>query len=251
MLIDSHCHFSSLGIDIQKEIAKSCSSNCYFIDSSIDQESSQAAVELAKQYDFLYTSLGFHPFYADKFSDKVLAAYRKLINENKKILAIGEIGLDYKADSSFSKQQEAFSLLLQLAKEEDLAVFIHNRMSSDDEGLKVLEIIDEHFTSYQKVIFHCFSYSPVFLRKILQRQGLVSFSLNILRKNKNIVASLKECPLDNLLLETDSPYMKIGRETSTPLDISKVYSFAASIKGLGEEQLKESVFLNAKKIFCL
>lgn len=251
MLIDSHCHFNSLSESIQKEIIDTCSRDYCLIDSSIDLESSQIAVKLAKKHDFLYTSLGFHPFWADKFSEQILSIYRKLINENKKIVAIGEIGLDYKADCTFNKQKEVFSSLLQLAQEKSLAVLIHYRISKDDDEFKILEIIDRHFKSYEKVVFHCFSYSLALLNEITARGGMISFSLNILRKKKNIIESLKECPYSNLLLETDSPYMKINGIDSKPSDILSVYSLAASIKNISEEELRQKVFLNAKKVFQL
>jgi TatD DNase family protein len=249
MLIDSHCHFNSLDESIRQKIANTYHSDYYFIDSSIDLESSQIAVELAKKYDFLYTSLGFHPFSAAKFSGQILAAYHKLIDDNKKIVAIGEIGLDYKSDCAYDKQKEALSSFLQLAQERNLAVLIHNRMPQDSEEFKILEIIDRYFKSYEKVVFHCFSYSLNLLNKILERNGMISFSLNILRKKDSIIESLKECPLNNLLLETDSPYMRINGIDSKPSDISLVYSLAASVKNISDEELRQKVFLNAKKVF--
>jgi len=79
----------------------------------------------------------------------------------------------------------------------------------------------------------------------------VSFSLNILRKSNKILTSLENCPLENLLLETDSPYMRIKDKPSTPLDIVKVYERAAQIKAVAREKLEEQVFLNAQKAFHL
>ena len=249
MLIDSHCHFNSLSKAKREEITSS-KPDILLIDSSIDVNSSLASVHLSRKHDFIYSSLGFHPFCADDFSDEVFARYRKLIDDGERIVSIGEIGLDYKAKASLDKQELVFSSFLELAKEKDLPVVIHNRMDpADMDFFDVLGVIDRYFLDYKKVIFHCFSYPPQFLTKILEKGGFVSFSLNVLRKKKDIIESLKECPLDNLLLETDSPYMKIGKEPSTPLDIDKVYSCVAGIKALGPEELGEAVLSNAKRAF--
>lgn len=246
-LVDSHCHFNSLSEEIREEVVSSCGGNYIFIDSSIDTKSSLESVALSERHDFIYTSLGFHPFCGAEFSGKVIDEYERLIKENKKIVAVGEIGLDYKAEISLEEQESILCDFISLAKRENLTVVIHNRLDT----FKVLEVLDKYFSTYQKVVFHCFSYSEEFLKEILQRGGFVSFSLNILREKKSIISSLNKCPLENLLLETDSPYMRIKNEPSTPLDVEKVYSFAAAAKGLEEEQLKKIVLSNAKRAFFL
>lgn len=251
MLIDSHCHFNSLSRIIREEII-SLKPEVLLIDSSIDLNSSLASISLSRKHDFIYTSLGFHPFCANEFSDEVLSRYRKLIEDGEKIVAIGEIGLDYKADIPANKQEEVFGKFLELAKEKNLAVVIHNRTDPFEKSLpRVFEIIDRHLGDYQKVIFHCFSYSPDILNKIIEKKGFVSFSPNILRKKKYIIESLKQCPLENFLLETDSPYMRIGDKKSSPLDIDKVYSYASSVKEIDQKDIEREIYSNAKKVFSL
>lgn len=249
MLIDSHCHLNALGKTAREEVIASCRDTGRFvlIDSSIDMSTSLASVALSQHYDFVYTSLGFHPFSADAFSQEVNDTYEALIRENKKIVAIGEIGLDYKAEVLTQKQEEVFASCIRLAKRTGLAVVIHNRFDNP----RILDILDCFYSSFERIVFHCFSYGPDMLSRILKKGGYVSFSLNILRTNERILSSLKSCPLNRLLLESDSPYMKINDALSTPLDVERVYDRAAAHKGLERQMLEKQVALNAQKVFSL
>jgi len=251
MLIDAHCHFNAFSSLMREEIFSLAKNHC-FIDSSIDWDSSAASMELSQKYQCVYSSLGFHPFNGENFSSTVLNNYDAAIAQNKKVVAIGEIGLDYKANVPLEKQKDIFGEFVRLAVKNDLAVIIHNRFLAQ-EGKKhpILDTLDRFVKTYGKVVFHCFSYSSSFMNEIIDRGGYVSFSLNILRNKSEIVTSLKQCPLDNLLLETDSPYMKIKDKSSTPLDIQKVYAFTAAIKGIDEGTLKERVYSNVKRLFAI
>ena len=99
------------------------------------------------------------------------------------------------------------------------------------------------------MVFHCFSYDQDFLAKIIERGGFISFSLNILRKREEISKSLKSCPIEKLLLETDSPYMRVAGKPSTPLDIDKTYKRAAEIRGISKEELESAVSSNIGELF--
>ena len=245
MLIDSHCHLNSLSKITREDVISSCDKNYCFIDSSIDLNSTKISLELSSKYDFIYSALGFHPFSGKSFTPAVVIEYSKLIDEGKKVVAIGEIGLDDKADISPQLQEEILTAFIELAKSKDLPVVIHNRR----QDAKILDILDKFYSSYEKVVFHCFSYNQDFLAKIIKRKGFISFSLNILRQKEDIIQSLERCPLDKLLLETDSPYMRISGKPSIPLDIEKTYLRAAEIKGISKEELEEAVSLNIKELF--
>lgn len=244
MYIDSHCHITSLDVLKQDEVLNS-PAKIACIDSSIDLRSSRQSVLLSQQHPFVYTSLGFHPFSAKQFANNTIAEYQELLDNDtsKRIVAVGEIGLDCKADF-FDEQVVVLRQFIQLAAKNDLPIFIHNRM----EGGRIFEILNEFYRSYDKIIFHCFSYDVFFLEKILARNGYVSFSLNVLRNSKKLTESLKNCPIENILLETDSPYMKIGSDFSTPLDIVKVYDFVSEKKNIEIELFKKAIFQNAKKV---
>jgi len=160
-------------------------------------------------------------------------------------VAIGEIGLDYKSRLSFFEQSNIFREFIKLSLEFNLPLVLHNRWHND----AILGILDDYLRDYKQVIFHCFSQDIHFLERILAKNGNVSFSLNVLRKTKKIDEALKEIPLGNMLLETDSPYMKIYGEYSTPLDIEKVYNYVATVKDISFDKLQNVVYSNARRIF--
>ena len=257
MLIDSHCHLSNLSEVSRQELLNQVQtgSGYCFVDSGIDLESSLLSSRLSEVYSRVYSTLGFHPLSAESFSREIVEVYMNLIKKNKKIIGVGEIGLDYKATSSFKKQEDIFKAFIQLAKDHDLPITIHNRIDPQGDKLELpqtaLAIIDQFFSDYQRVVFHCFSHSVEVLNQIIKKQGMVSFSLNILRKSKKILQSLEACPLENLILETDSPYMKIKDSYSTPWDIDKVYQRVSQVKAVDIERLKIQVFSNFKKVFSI
>jgi TatD DNase family protein len=255
MFIDAHCHINSLAEEKIGDVASACLSGYTFIDSSINFQSTLNSLQLSDKYHFVYSAIGFHPFSVKEFNETVISDYEKVLRSNKKIVAIGEIGLDEFAEVPFKKQEEVFCRFLVLAKQFNLPVMIHNRVSEESLGDSskpcIFDILDKHFTSYEKIIFHCFSYSKTFLERITEKHGYASFSLNVLRKKKDISESLRVVSLENLLLETDSPYMKIDRRPSSPLDIEAVYSFVATMRNLELQELKEAVYSNAKKLFSL
>ncbi|UCG35699.1 MAG: TatD family hydrolase [Candidatus Omnitrophota bacterium] len=247
MLIDSHCHINTLSSEERGNFFKKPLNGYLFVDSSIDLESTLVSLNISRKHGCIYSSVGFHPFSADKFFDNTVAKYKKLITESPKVIAVGEIGLDYKADASLARQEEILREFIQLAQKKELPISIHNRL----QGPLILNILDDYYSSYERVVFHCFSYSMDFLEKIVEKNGLISFSLNVLRKRPDLLASLKACPLDNLILETDSPYMRIGARLSSPLDIEKVYSFVSEVKRIDEENLKIKIQSNAESFFSL
>ncbi|MFA5271676.1 MAG: TatD family hydrolase [Candidatus Omnitrophota bacterium] len=247
MLIDAHCHINSLNKSTLNDVLVSASDNYIFLDSSINVDSARLSLEINSKYPSVYSAIGFHPFSVKEFSDITIETYKKMLRENKKILAIGEIGLDETAQVPHDEQEKILKRFFWLAKDAGLPVLIHNRLKEP----KIFAMLDDFFASYEKVIFHCFSYDYEMLQRITDKGGFVSFSLNILRKKKAIIDSFMRCPLENLLLETDSPYMKINDRPSTPLDIKEVYSLAASVRKIPAKDLEEAVLANFKKAFCL
>jgi len=245
MLIDAHCHINSLNKSTLNETLSLASNNYIFIDSSINVNSAELSLEISRAYPFIYSAIGFHPFSAKEFSDTTIETYKKLIQENKKILAIGEIGLDETAETPRESQEKILKAFFALAKDTGLPILIHNRLKEPI----IFNLLDDFFSSYEKVIFHCFSYNYEMLQRITGKGGSVSFSLNILRKKKDIIDSLAKCPPENLLLETDSPYMRINNRPSTPLDIREVYNLAASVRQIPVKDLEEVVLANFKKTF--
>ena len=263
MLVDAHCHINTLA-DYLKEQTLDAGvnsgklqlqevtdmsgmrkmDNYIFIDVSIDSASALQSLQLSRNYNFIYSCLGFHPF-ADEESGAVIKKYQELIKTNSKIVAIGEVGLDYKARRNFKQQKDILDKFIKLSKEFNFPIMIHNRWLDNS----IFDILDEHFSDYHQVIFHCFCQNLSFLKRITAKGGYVSFSLNVLRKKINIDQALKAVPLNNCLLETDSPYMRVYGKCSYPLDINKVYAYTARIKNISLDNLVSSVASNVKIIF--
>ena len=246
MLVDAHCHLNSLSPSIKKQVLTSGEGKFLFIDISINPQTALLSLELAEQYNFVYSCLGFHPFYVESFHQGILQEYERLISQSRKIVGIGEVGLDYK-QGSLEKQKKVFTEFITLARQKKMPLVLHNRLNSS----LMLDIVSRYYSSYETLIFHCFSQDKNFLQRVVDKGGFVSFSLNILRKNKRLTEAVKFCPLENLLCETDSPYMKVGKDLSTPLDLEKVISFIAEIKGVSFDELVEVIFTNAQRVFNL
>jgi TatD DNase family protein len=244
MLVDTHCHINSLTAVQRNEVISNCQ-GVLLVDSSINVATSRESIELSGRNPSIYSALGFHPFSAKEFTLDTLALYRTLITE--KTIAIGEIGLDETADVDFQSQEQILRAFLQFAKDQGLPVMLHNRFA----GVRILSILDEFYTTYDKVVFHCFSYDTTLLSKITDKGGFISFSLNILRKKPMITQSLAACPIENLLLETDSPYMKINGRASLPMDIGEVYRCAAAIRNVDQTELERLIRGNVSRIFSL
>lgn len=247
MLIDAHCHINTLTEGQQLDLTDKAKSDYIFIDISIDLDSALKSISLSKNYSFIYTSLGFHPIGCKEFREDIIDRYKNILKGNEKIIAIGEVGLDYKASLPLGEQERLLSEFIQLSKDFSLPLIIHNRWHNE----MVLDILSERFSNYENIIFHCFSQDKDFLTKIVDKNGFVSFSLNILRGKKSIIEALRNVPLDNLLLETDSPYMRIEGNCSSPLDINKVYSYTAKERGVSASELSRIVYGNACRVFDL
>ena len=245
MLVDTHCHINSLTAAVRSTVIEACQSGFLLIDSSINIATSKESVALSSSNPAIYSALGFHPFSAKEYTPDIFDAYRALIT--KKTVAIGEIGLDETAGIAQELQEKIFREFLAFAKTLGLPVMLHNRI----QGERMLEILDEFYASYDKVIFHCYSYDTGMLRTIVERHGFVSFSLNILRKKPAIMRSLAQCPAESLLLETDSPYMKIDGRATLPMDIKEVYRCAAAVRGVAQAELEALVLNNTQRAFSI
>ncbi len=243
MFIDNHCHINSLS---KRDFLKTAEiKNFLFVDVSIDYETSLLSLEISSQNSFVYSCLGFHPSKGKFFKKEILNSYERFIQDNReKVIGIGEIGLDYKAEIDSHSQIEILSSFIDLAKRFNLPLMIHNRWRSD----LILDILDSYFTSYNRIIFHCFSQDISFLEKVLKKDGWISFSLSLL-KRKSLEEILKNVPLENLLLETDSPYIFWEGRPSSPLDIKKIYEFVSSQKNINMERLTSQICYNFKKIY--
>lgn len=206
---------------------------------------------LTRQYEEFYGLLGVHPSEARDWTDDLSEKIRTIVHENKKIVGIGEIGLDYYWDKSFNDvQKEVFIKQIKLANELNLPICVHDR----EAHLDSLNILKEHNHGSQ-VVMHCFSGSVEFMRECLKEGiyialgGVVTFKNAV--KAKEVA---QEVPLEKLLLETDAPYLAPvpfrGKENQ-PSYTRLVAEEIAKLRTISVEEVARQTTLNAHEVYNL
>lgn len=201
-MIDTHCHLDLLEKEHFEEAINDESLE-YLITIGFDKKTCENALNIASKYDKVYCAVGFHPNDVADITEKDILWLEDLAESNKKVKAIGEIGLDYYRSKDLKdKQIEYFNIQLELAKKLGLPVVIHSRDAEED-TIKVLE-------SHQNVggVLHCFSGSLEFMRKGVELGFYISYSGNITFKNaQSLREVVSKTPTYRLLIETDSPWL--------------------------------------------
>ena len=212
MIIDTHCHldFKDFDIDRDEVIDRAVKKGVVgIIDVGSSVEGSHRALELAKAHDIVYATIGVHPHEAKTVTDNVISEFRRLAaggsNERSKIVAIGEVGLDFYRNLSPREGQEAaFKKFIYLARDLDLPIIIHAREAEEE----VLSILKKEVKSGLKGVMHCFSGDKDTLKRCLDMGLYVSFTCNLTFKNAEKLREVaREVPIERLLLETDAPFL--------------------------------------------
>jgi len=220
----------------------------YIINVGFDRKSSKESIKLSEKYDFIYAVIGFHPHDSKDIKEKDFLWLEKNIN-HEKVVAIGEIGLDFHYDNSPREiQKEVFIRQMDIAKKNDFPVVIHSRDAAE-QTKKIL------FSYNLKTLLHCYSGSLEMAQKYVKKGyflalgGAVTFKNA--KKTKQVAAKI---PLDNLLIETDCPYMApvpYRGKINEPSFIIKVAEEIASIRDISVEKIGLQTFNNACKFFNL
>ncbi|MFX0548366.1 TatD family hydrolase [Hathewaya histolytica] len=254
MIFDSHAHYDDESFDEDRhELLQSLNKDRGIIGilncgSSI--EGARDSFKLAKKYDFIYAAVGVHPEYADIVSDDIIKEIKEMAKDNK-VRAIGEIGLDYYWEENPPKevQKEAFRKQMELARELNLPVVIHDRDAHKD----TLDIIKE-FPDVKGVV-HCFSGSVEFSKECLNQGYYIGITGVVTFKNaKKIIEVVEIVPMERLLVETDCPYMAPTPhrgERNRSDYIEYVIEKIAEIKKLKSEEIEKITIDNVKKLLNL
>ena len=210
--------------------------------------SSQNAVALAQQYDWLYAAVGSHPDVCDEVNEAVIAEYRQLCKNNPKVKAIGEIGLDYHyEDIPREIQQSAFRQQMALAAELDLPAIVHERDAHADG----MQIVTEFPTVHG--VFHCYSGSLEMAKWLIDRGWYIGFTGVLTFKNaKKAVEVAANIPLDRIVLETDCPYMApepFRGKRNHPGYLYRMAEALAQIRGLSVEEIQAITTENGKRLY--
>ncbi len=207
MFIDTHSHlfYPNFEDDLDEVIQRAKDSGVDFIlVPATDLATAKEVINLTEKYDMIYGAVGIHPHETKDWDPTLLNEIESLTSHNK-IVAIGEIGLDYFYDySPKEKQREAFKSQIDLALKLDLPIIVHNRDSDED----MLEIINSYCGSGLKAQFHCFNGSLNDAKELMHMGHMISFTGNItFKKADELREVLKNVRIDQLLLETDSPFL--------------------------------------------
>lgn len=250
--VDCHAHLDFYGNDnhIDEIIERAAKSGVELIISISDTpQSSRKTVKIAKRYETVFASIGIHPQEASLFNEEVAEQIYKLAKD-KKVCAIGEIGLDYYREScQKSVQQDVFRAQLKIAKDLDMPVIIHNREAEDD----ALTILKEESFPPDKTVLHCFSGSADFTKRVLREGFYISFSGNItFQRSEELDETLLSVPNERLLLETDSPFLApvpYRGKTNEPAFLSVIGEYISKIRGSESEELADIIRTNVGNLF--
>ena len=252
MLFDTHAHMDDQAFDADREELISSLPGAgigLLMNPGCSLESSRNAAALAAQYDWMYAAVGSHPDVADEVNEAVLEEYRKLCKlYPEKIKAIGEIGLDYHyEDIPRELQKKAFIAQMELARELDLPVIVHERDAHED-GLAVVKAFPE-----VKGVFHCFSGSAELARQLTDLGWYIGFTGVLTFKNaRRAIEAAQAIPLERIVIETDCPYMSPEPFRGKRNDPGKVYRMAeklAEIRGISVEEAQAITLENGKRLY--
>ena len=252
MIFDTHAHYDDKKFDAdRKEVlsAMPASGVSLILDPGCDGGSSRAACALAKEFPFVYAAVGWHPEEWQSWNGESMALLRSLCAQPK-VVAIGEIGLDYYWDTEHKAlQREMFERQLSLAIERDLPVIVHNREATGN----ILRILSDYKGRGLRGVFHAFTGSYETFAQ-LQRYGdwYVGIGGVLTFRKASIAQTVKEIPIDRILLETDSPYLTPapyrGQRNESAL-IPVIAQKLADIREMNLEKVASHTTANAEKLF--
>ena len=257
---DSHCHLDDDRFNEDREILIEEIKKAditKFVSAGYSIKGSKKGIELAKKYEYIYTTCGISPNDIPQNEEnlwKSIEEIRNLVNENikyKKIVAIGEIGLDYYWEKDLQRrelQKQAFIKQIEMANEFDLPIVIHTREAVMD----TIEILKKNKVN-KRGIFHCCPLNRELVKEALKLGFYISFAGPVTFKNsKNANEIIEMVPNDKMLIETDSPYLApepVRGTRNDPRNVKNIAQKIADVKGVSLEEVAKITYQNAKTIF--
>jgi len=250
MYFESHAHYDDEAFNEDRDellLSLKDSGIGYVIQSAANISSSKAGIELAKKYDFIYCAIGVHPHDTEELDEEKFKELKSLVAEEK-VVAIGEIGLDYYYDNAPRDLQKYwFERQMELSKEVNLPVIIHSREASQDT-----------FDLIEKVkpvggVIHCYSGSVEMAKEYVKKGFYIGVGGTVTFKNaKKVVEVVKEIPLSSILIETDAPYLSpvpLRGKRNDSRNLKYVVEKIAEIKDITSEDVARITMENGKKLF--
>lgn len=254
MIFDTHAHYDDDAFDEDRDtlLGEIFSSGiCCITDVGASVKSSKSAVALSKKWSQIYAAVGVHPDSTADMTEEDIETLRSLAQE-KKVVAIGEIGLDYYWDNSPREvQKKWFERQLALAREVDLPVIIHSREAAKD----TMDIIREAAKAGNTGVIHCYSYAAPMAKEYISMGFFIGIGGVLTFKNARVIKEVaSEIPLSSIVLETDSPYLApvpYRGKRNNSMYLKEVVKQLAQIKQVSEETVITTTLANAKRLYRL
>ena len=246
MYIDSHLHLSNEDYDIDEVIKRAKENDVrYFITGGTNKENNLCDIELSKKYEEIYITLGYHPEYADEITEEDLELLENQLLENKeKVVGIGEIGLDYHyTKENKEKQIWLLKRQIEIANKYNLPVVIHSRDATFD-TYNILKKMNA------KGVIHCFSGSLEIAKEYIKLGFKLGIGGVVTFKNSKLKDVVKELNTNNILLETDSPYLSPQRGfKNEPKNIKIIANYIGGLWNLNEKEMQKIILNNTLEVF--
>tara|TARA_Y100000389_G_scaffold124361_1_gene121722 strand:- start:789 stop:1550 length:762 start_codon:yes stop_codon:yes gene_type:complete len=249
-LIDTHAHlyydkmFNNLDVVIQEAKKNSVKK---IICIGTDLKTSKQSVDIAEKYNNIYAAVGIHPHDSKDVNKDYINELEILVKKSKKVIAIGEIGIDHFRNLSPKKIQEKVMIeQIELAKSLSLPIIFHNRDADND----ILEILKCH--PIEKALAHCYSSDLNFAKELLDINVLLSFSGNVTFKNSINQTALKNISLKNFVLETDCPFLApqpFRGKPNEPKYVKDIAMFISEFLDIDFEEIAKQTTKNAEEFF--
>ncbi len=252
MIFDTHAHYDDKAFDADREMLLRSlpdSGVGRILVPGCEAKSSRAAVALAERFPYVFAAVGIHPEELESCDEDALCEIRELA-EHPRCVAVGEVGLDYYWDASHkTEQKQLFRWHCALALELEKPVIVHDREAHAD----CLEIVQE-FPGLRGV-FHCYSGSAEMAKELLKRGWYLGFDGPLTYKNaRKTVEVLAHCPLDRILVETDSPYLSpvpMRGKRNDSRNLRYVIERIAEIRSMRTEEVERVTWENGCRLFGL
>ena len=254
MFVDVHSHLSFPEFDQDREnvIERLIEEKVtVLIDPGINVATSKKSIELAREYDFIFANVGLHPHEASSHVKESIFDELEALAKSPKVVAIGEIGLDYHyPDYNRQAQQDAFRQMLRVARTLDMAVVIHCRDAWED----MLQILTEESHSAMRGVMHCFSGDSGIAKECIRKGFKLSIPGTVTYKNSQLPEVIRNVSLADLLTETDAPYLSpvpYRGKRNEPSFVPLVTANIALIRGIPIPEAAKSIAQNTFELFRL
>lgn len=254
MIFETHAHYDDERFDEDRDILieKLFQKNiCNIINVGASIESTKTTIALAKKYENMYAAAGVHPSDIAGLNEETLA-WLKEQTKDPKVIAVGEIGLDYywdKEEEVQKAQRYWFAQQMGLARESQLPVIIHSRDAAEDTMRVMKEVHAEEIPG----VIHCYSYSPEMAKEFIKMGYYIGVGGVVTFKNaKKLKETVMQIPLERILLETDSPYMAPEPHRGSRNDSGNLVYVAkkiAELRGITAKEVENATLANARKLF--